>query len=132
MGGELFRICGLAVLCLAASLLLARMGGEFVGLVRLGGSVLLFGVLIFSLSEILEELRGLFSASGAEKYADRMIRALGLAFLTAICSDLCRDTGESTLANGVEMAGKLAIVWLSPPLVAEIMATAAEILEIGA
>lgn len=132
MGGELFRICGLAVLCLVASLLLARMGGEFVGLLRLGGSILLFGVLIFSLSEIVEALRGLFSASGAEKYADLMIRALGLSFLTAICSDLCRDTGESALASGVEMAGKLAIVWLSLPLVGEIMTTAAEILEIGA
>ncbi len=131
MGGELLRICGLAVLCLAASLVLARIGGEFVGLVRLGGSVLLFGVLIFSLSEGLEMLRSLFAASGAEKYADRMIRALGLSFLTAICSDLCRDTGESTLAGGVEMAGKIAIVCLSLPLVEEILTTAVEILEIG-
>ena len=108
------------------------MGGEFVGLVRMGGSILLFGALIFSLSEALEVLRGLFSASGAERYADRMIRALGLSFLTAICSNLCRDTGESTLASGVEMAGKLAIVWLSLPLVEEIMEMAARILEIGA
>lgn len=132
MSGELWRICGLAVLCLAASLLLARMGGEFVGLVRMGGSILLFGALIFSLSEALEVLRGLFSASGVERYADRMIRALGLSFLTAICSNLCRDTGESTLAGGVEMAGKIAIVWLSLPLVEEIMEMAARILEIGA
>jgi len=108
------------------------MGGEFVGLVRMGGSILLFGALIFSLSEALEVLRGLFSTSGAERYADRMIRALGLSFLTAICSNLCRDTGESTLASGVEMAGKLAIVWLSLPLVEEIMEMAARILEIGA
>lgn len=132
MGGELFRICGLSVLCLAASLLLARMGGEFQGLVRLGGSILLFGTLIFGLGAMLETLREVFSASGAEVYADRMLRALGLAFLTAICSDLCRDTGENTLASGVEMAGKLSIVWLSLPLVEEIMEMADEILEIGA
>lgn len=131
MGGELFRICGLAVLCLAATAVLARMGGEFVGLVRLGGSVLLFGVLILGLSEVLETLRTLFSESGAERYADRMIRALGLAFLTAICSDLCRDTGEQAIASGVEMAGKLSIVWLALPLVEEIMKIAVEILELG-
>lgn len=132
MSGELWKICGLAVLCLVASLLLSRMGGEFVGLVRIGGGVLLFGTLMLSMSETLETLRALFAASGAERYADRMLRALGLAFLTAICSNLCRDTGEGTLASGVEMAGKLAILWLSLPLVEEIMAMAAKILELGA
>ena len=132
MSGDLLRICGLAVLCLAASLLLSKMGGDFVGLVRLGGSILLFGTLIFGLGEIIEALRELFSAGGAERYADRMIRALGLALLTAICSDLCRDTGENTLASGVEMAGKLAIVWVSLPLVEEILQMASEILELGA
>ena len=131
MTGELWRICGLALLCAVATMLLSRLGGDLIGPLRLAGSVLIFGVLILGVGEVLTSLRELFAQSGAWQYADRMIRALGLSLLTAICSDLCRDLGEGTLAGGVELAGKLSIVVLCLPLVEEILTVAAEILSLG-
>ena len=131
MESELWRICGLAILCALATLLLSHLGGALVGPVRLAGSVLIFGVLILGVGEALTSLRALFSESGISRYADRMIRALGLSLMTAICADLCRDLGEGALAGGVELAGKLSIVVLCLPLVEEIMEMAAEILSLG-
>ena len=131
MSGDLLRICGLAVLCAVAAMILARLGGDFVGPVRLAGSVLIFGVLIFGVEEVLSTLRDLFSASGASRYMELMLRALGLSFLTSLCADLCRDSGEVSIAGGVEMAGKLSITALCLPLVGEILAMATEILSMG-
>lgn len=132
MAGELWRICGLSILCTVAAWLLARLGGELVGPVRVAGGVLIFGVLILGMGETLSSLRELFGGSGVSRYADLMLRALGLSLLSTICSDLCRDCGEGSLAGGVEMAGKLSIVVLCLPLVEEIMEMAAEILSLGA
>lgn len=131
MSGELWKICGLALLCAVAALLLSRLGGEFVGPVRLAGSVLIFGALIFGIEEVLSTLRELFGSGGASRYLELMLRALGLSFLTSLCAELCRSSGESTLAGGVEMAGKLSIVLLCLPLVGEILAMASEILSLG-
>ncbi len=131
MNGELWRICGLALLCTLSALILARLGGELVGPVRLGGSILIFGAMILGVGEAVEELRDLFGESGISRYADLMLRALGLSLLSAICADLCRDCGEGAVASGVEMAGKLSIVVLCLPLVREILTMASEILAIG-
>ncbi|MBO5938186.1 MAG: hypothetical protein J6Q82_01630 [Clostridia bacterium] len=131
MSGELWRICGLAVLCAAAVLILSRFGGEFVGPVRLAGGVLIFGVLILGVEEVLISLRDLFGDGSGSRYMELMLRALGLSFLTALCADLCRDCGESSIAGGVEMAGKLSIVTLCLPLVREILEMASAILALG-
>lgn len=125
----LLKICGLALLCAVAALILGSMKGEFSGLVRLGGSILIFGALLLGLGELLSEVRGLFEGSGIDRYADLMLRALGLGLLTKLCCALCEDCGAKAVASGVEMAGKAAILMLSLPLVKEILSLAATVLE---
>ena len=58
-----------------------------------------------------------------------LFRALGIATLTHITAELCRDCGESTLAGGVEMLGKLEILTLCLPLIAAVLETVGEILQ---
>ena len=128
MSGELLRFCALAILTVVSGLVVGQVRGEFAVLVRLGGAILLFGALAVSLSDQLTEVGELLSETGVEPYVTLMLRALGIAFLTMVAAGVCRDCGEHTVATGVEMAGKLAIVSLCLPLIGEILAFASEIL----
>ncbi len=128
MDGSLFRICGLAILCLTVGLIVRQIRPELSGLVRIAAAVLIFGTLVSPLAERLETVIALLGGSGVEVYAQRMLRVLGIAFLTTICANVCRDSGENTLAGGVELAGKLAIVGLSIPLIEEILECATQLL----
>lgn len=61
-------------------------------------------------------------------YITTMLKGLGVAFLSEICAGICRDFGKSTLADGVELAGKLEIVLLCVPMITKIVGTASELL----
>jgi stage III sporulation protein AD len=57
-----------------------------------------------------------------------MLKGLGIALVGRFCSDICRDCGEQTLANGVESVGRIAIFALSVPMLVEILSFAYELL----
>ena len=61
-------------------------------------------------------------------YVATMLKGLGVAFISEICAGICRDFGKSTLADGVELAGKLEIILLCVPMITEIVSTAAELI----
>lgn len=69
------------------------------------------------LIDIIDTLSGM--VSGLEEtsaYLKIMFKVLGIALITQIISDLCRDCGESALAGQTEVAAKIFIVALILPL----------------
>lgn len=69
------------------------------------------------LTDIIDTLSGM--VSGLEEisaYLKIMFKVLGIALITEIISDLCRDCGESALAGQTEVAAKIFIVALILPL----------------
>ena len=72
---------------------------------------------ISSLSEIVDSLNELASGMGEiSSYLKIMFKVLGIALITQIISDICRDSGESALAGQTEVAAKILIVTLILPL----------------
>ena len=124
------RLCGVAILCAVAGVILRHIKGEYAPLLRIGGIILVFGGAIYMSKDIFDEVSEALSVDGLDGYASVMLRALGIALLTKICSDVCRDCGESAVAGGVEIGGKLAILALSIPLVRELIEYATEILKL--
>ncbi|MBR2354145.1 MAG: hypothetical protein IKA76_06580 [Clostridia bacterium] len=129
MESTLLRVVGVGILLSAVCLILKPIRGEWIPLIRIGGSVLVFGMLLSPLSDVLEELTSLVGGGAIEPYAQAMLRALGISLLCKIACDVCRDAGEGTLGFGVEMAGKLTILLLCVPLVRELLSYAAILLE---
>lgn len=69
------------------------------------------------LTDIIDTLSSM--VSGLEEtsaYLKIMFKVLGIALITQIISDLCRDSGESALASQTEVAAKIFIVALILPL----------------
>lgn len=134
---DLLKVCGIAILCSVCLVILGRLAGGIGFAVRIGGSVLIFGALLMMLGENTEMIRDMTSfLGGAEGLASRafslMLKALGIALISKFCSDICRDCGEGGLAGGVESVGRIAIISLCIPVVAEILGYASAILDSGA
>ena len=131
---ELFKVGGIAVLCSVCLVIIGQISGKMSFALRIGGSVLIFGVLILILRKNTEAISDMLSVVGesvALSAFSLMLKALGIAFVSKFCSDICRDCGEATLASGVESVGKIAIISLCIPVVAEILGYASAILEAG-
>ena len=53
-------------------------------------------------------------------HASAMLRATGVAMLAEFGAQLCRDAGEGALAGRVELAGRVALMGIALPILAEL------------
>ena len=60
-----------------------------------------------------------------------LLKGLGVVTLTQLCADMCRQSGESSLAGGVELAGKAELLLLCLPYMERLTETAIQLLELG-
>ncbi|HBF15036.1 MAG TPA: hypothetical protein DDW30_05030 [Clostridiales bacterium] len=125
------RICLFAVAGVTLAILLRQWRGEFVPLLRLALAAVFAGAIIAMSAPLVSYIRTLTEAAGVPGYAEFLLKALGIAVLTQCCAELCRESGESGVASGVELAGKVEILLLALPLIAEILSTARELLSLA-
>lgn len=125
----ILQLSGLALLAAMLILILRELRPAFVPPVRLGASVLLVGPALLLYAPVLSRVRTLFSQTGAGEYADLVLRALGIALICELTAIFCRDLGENSLADGVQLFGKLEILVLSLPLVDKVLEMAKELLQ---
>lgn len=126
----LIKICALSLVCAAAYLILSALGSQISFGAKLASTVLIGGALAVMAEPVISEILS-FSKAHEElgRYAGTVLRAVGIAVLSRLCADICRDCGESTLASGVEIALRLEILVLCIPLVREIIGAAFEMMD---
>ena len=125
------KLCMVALLMLASTTVIKQWKADFLPLVRIG-AVALFGILLIASTEPLLSLLGTLTVgSGTSQYVEIILKGLGIVILTQICSDICKDSGEGTLAGNIETVGKLELLLLCIPLIEEILGTAERLFEMG-
>ncbi len=118
---NVLSVCGflLAVLCI--QLLLKRLCPEFTPL-TLGASAVLLTV--YLVREGMDSLLTLWDAAagmGLLPHLELLLKALAVSVACNLTAAVCRDCGESSLAEKAELAGKIAILSLSIPLAVQLL-----------
>ena len=128
----LSRVCALALVGICAALMLKQWRSDLLPLLRIALLVAGAAILLSLASPLLTFLQDLLLQSPVKvAHGTALIKALGIAFLTQLCADVCRECGESGAASLVEMTGKLEILLLCLPLLEELLAAARELLSMG-
>ena len=125
------KACMVALLVLTSTGVIKQWKADFLPLVRIGAVVLFGTLLIASAEPLLSLLDTLSAGSGASPYLETILKGLGIVILTQIASDICKDSGEGTLAGHIETVGKLELLLLCVPLIGEILGVAEQLLEMG-
>ena len=122
----------IAALAVAAALcaLVVRQNAREVGLVLslAAGALILLQALgaieaIRTLIEDLGERAGLSPA-----VLDPVLKTVGIAVLTRLSAEVCRDAKESGIATFVETAGAVMALYVALPLIRAVLETIAELL----
>lgn len=124
----MLKICGIAMLCLAAIWVLKQWRAEMVLPVRAAGTVLIFCMVLSAAQPIVEMIRSLSEQSMPVEHSEILLSGLGITLLSALGAGICRDFGEANLATALESAGKIAVVLRSLPLITEILSMTKELL----
>ncbi len=129
----ILKLCMATLLIVTASSIIRSWKSDFLPLIRIG-SIVLFGVLLIASTEPLLSLIATLGTGigiGSTQYVETILKGIGIVFLTQICADICRDSGEGALAGHIETVGKLELLLLCVPLIEEILATAEKLLTMG-
>lgn len=63
-----------------------------------------------------------------EAYIRLLFKIVGITYVAELASELCRDAGYQTIANQVEMVGRLTILTMSMPVLLSLLDTIHEFL----
>lgn len=113
------------------ALILGQYRPEFRMLVTAAVTLLLMAMVLEQLSPVLEQLRSTMELTGLTgDYAAVLFKAVGICLLTQLAGDVCRDSGESSIASKIELAGRAAILLIAMPLIQEVLAWAWELMNL--
>lgn len=72
-----------------------------------------FGILV----PVFDYIKELGKVGDTSDLYTVMFKSAGICLLCSVASELCRDAGESSLASGIEFAGKCTLLTYSLPLI---------------
>lgn len=79
-------------------------------------------IALASMRPVIEYASGLAAAAGLDgALFTPLLKALGVAILTRVTAELCRDAKESGVAAGVEIGGAALILFVSLPLLRSVL-----------
>lgn len=124
--GEIAALAVAAALC--ALVVKREAGGAALVLGLAAGAVILGQVLgaAEAVRALVDELGKRAGLSPA--VLDPVIKTVGIAILTRISSEVCRDAGESGIAAAVETAGAVLALWIALPLLRAVLDTVTSLL----
>ena len=133
MEGVVIKLAGVGVVAVFAILILRHGSPDSAMLLRMVTGVGLALLCVFAMTPIVEYIVALSSLLESERVSvavSQLLKALGISLLTHVCANVCRDSGEGSIASYVELGGRLEIVILALPLIKEIVDMALVLLEL--
>ncbi|MBQ2754997.1 MAG: stage III sporulation protein AD [Clostridia bacterium] len=113
----IFKILGIGLVSVFLSLSVKKTNKEAASVVSIVSGVLTVILLMPYIREIINNLES-FSAKNniPENYIKLLIKVLGIGFLSEFCASVAKDAGENSIAQKIQLGGKVLIMVLAMPL----------------
>jgi len=97
-------------------------------LLATASGVLMLGLVLAQIIPAVRDTAALISGTGAGEYVRVVLKALGICFVTQLAADICRDSGQQTIASVMETAGRGAMLILVLPMMSSVLSAATGII----
>ena len=95
---DLLIVCGTGIFAVFSIIIIRELKKEYIPAMLLTVCILFSLYILPKISESLEFIREL-SVYLENTHADKILRALGITYLTCTASDLCKSAGEPTVGT---------------------------------
>lgn len=115
---EILKIIIIGVITCIATIVLKHIKPEMSILVSLAGGVVILLMLVNNLTNILSSFSGIASKTNINSQLfSSVLKIVGVGYLTEFGANVCQDTGNSSIADKVLLAGKVVILCFALPIV---------------
>lgn len=126
---DIIKIIGIGIISLIIIVIIKQYRPEFALYVSLISGVLIIMLIANKLSAIIDLLTTLSNKTAINsEFLILLIKITGIAFLTEFTVSICKDTGETAIANKVDLGGKVLIISMSIPIIASLLETILKLL----
>lgn len=126
---DIVKIIGIGLISLIIIIIIRQYKPEFTLYVSLIAGALILLFIMDKIGGIIDLLTSLSNKTAINnEFLSLLIKITGIAFLTEFAVSICKDTGESAIANKIDMGGKVIIVSMSIPIISSLLETIIEVL----
>lgn len=126
---DIIKIIGIGLISLVITIIVKQYKPEFAVYISLMAGALILMLVFDKLSEVIKLLNNLASKSAINsKFISLLIRITGIAILTEFAVSICKDSGETAIANKMDIGGKIMIIAVSVPIISSLLENVIKIL----
>lgn len=126
---NILKIISFILISLFLYLLFKDKRSDLAVLILLVSGVMVFIYSIGQINEIITFLKNIEEKAEIDGlYLGVILKIIGIAYISSFCSEICKDSGASSLASKVELSGKLFILILAIPILMAVLNSILEIL----
>jgi len=114
---DLVKIIGIGFVTLIIALVLKEYKKEYAIFASLIGGMLIIFFSIETLSYIVEFINDLTQKSNYNNFIELLLKITGISILTEYAVSICKDSGESAIANKIDFGSKILVISLSIPVI---------------
>lgn len=122
IGLDTLKICAVALLAAFCFSVVRRVNSGFDMPLKVTAAVVFFGVILAVAVPLFTYISELVGNSELVEWQGILFGAFGVALLSHLTAEICRECGEAAIGGYVELAGKAEILILCLPLVKELLA----------
>lgn len=112
------------------AVLLGQVRGEYSIYIIMAAGIFLFIFVLSEMSVVISAINQIKSYIHFEDaYINILIKIVGISYLTQFSADICRDCGYHSLANQLQIFGKISVLAVSMPVVLSLLETINQVLE---
>ena len=126
---DIIKIIGVGLIALIIIIILKQYRPEFVIYVSIIAGVIILILIMDKVSAIIDLLTSLSNKTVINnEFLVLLIKITGIAFLTEFSVSICKDSGETAIANKIDIGGKVLIISMTIPIIASLLETIIKIL----
>lgn len=126
---EALRIGAVGILLAVTALLLKDLGWRGAAVFSAFSLVLLLSLCNEGLLTLSGAIAALSESAAVSEAALGVLKITGVSLLMGVSAEVCRELGESGVARGVVLAGRVEILCIALPYLQKIIALGVELLE---
>ena len=79
--------------------------------------VIIFSYVLGIILPIISGIKSLLSKTSVSyQHLSILLKTVGICYITQFVSDICKESGQTAIANKIEIAGRVSICFISLPL----------------
>ena len=126
---DIVKIIGIGLTSLIIIIILKQYKPEFAVYISIIAGIAILLLSLSQISSVINLLKDISSRANINsQFLGIILKITGIAILTEFAVSICQDTGESAIANKIDIGGKIIIITMSIPIISSLLETILKVL----